>query len=124
MYIVAKLVDLIPSFEWLSFPEVVGNFAEAMSSQLSLANEGKQLDRFNSNFSNYKHVVFPKPQWPWVSDRVLVETFEEGVPMNHFLRQTTGIYHSRLAKTTITSFLKMVLQDNFIVPSQTPFSSF
>lgn len=44
--------------------------------QVDLAREARHLWQFNYNFRHSRHVTFPYPVYPLVSDEVLVETFE------------------------------------------------
>lgn len=49
--------------------------------------QADNLERFTMNFRDIPQVRFPRPVRPLVSSHVLVETFEEGVPVSYFLSE-------------------------------------
>ncbi|KAK4340567.1 hypothetical protein RND71_039068 [Anisodus tanguticus] len=114
--IVAKLSGFIPSLKWLRLDESVQQFAVFMMSQVDLAREAAHLSRFIYNFRRWKDVSFPKPVYPLVHPAVLVETFEEGESVAHYVDELQG--HERLksalAHIGTHALLKMLLVDNFM----------
>lgn len=114
--IVAKLSGFIPSLKWLRLDESVQQFAVFMMSQVDLAREAAHLSRFIYNFRRWKNVSFPKPVYPLVHPAVLVETFEEGESVAHYVDELQG--HERLksalAHIGTHALLKMLLVDNFM----------
>eukprot|EP00742_Colponemidia_sp_Colp-10_P006327 GILJ01006781.1.p1 GENE.GILJ01006781.1~~GILJ01006781.1.p1 ORF type:complete len:463 (-),score=61.36 GILJ01006781.1:36-1424(-) len=109
----ARLLGAIPSFEWLSIEEAVVEFGRTVQSQLNLAVEGYNLVTFGENFKSISTVKFPVPVLNLLQPTVLVESFEEGVPIGRFL----NISHPKngsLAKICMEAFLKMLFLDNFI----------
>ncbi|XP_055827155.1 uncharacterized protein LOC129895459 [Solanum dulcamara] len=114
--IVAKLSGFIPSLKWLRLNESVQQFAVFMMSQVDLAREAAHLSRFIYNFRRWKNVSFPKPVYPLVHPAVLVETFEEGESVAHYVDELQG--HERLksalAHIGTHALLKMLLVDNFM----------
>ena len=61
-----------------------------ISPQIDLRHEAKCLEKFYDNFEHIPCVRFPRPVRPFVKRNVLVETFEEGVPISSFLEGSTG----------------------------------
>lgn len=114
--VVAKLSGFIPSLKWLRLDESVQQFAVFMMSQVDLAREAAHLSRFIYNFRRWKNVSFPKPVYPLVHPAVLVETFEEGESVAHYVDELQG--HERLksalAHIGTHALLKMLLVDNFM----------
>ncbi|XP_009603723.1 uncharacterized protein [Nicotiana tomentosiformis] len=114
--VVAKLSGFIPSLKWLRLDESVQQFAVFMMSQVDLAREAAHLSRFIYNFRRWKDVSFPKPVYPLVHPAVLVETFEEGESVAHYVDELVG--HERLksalAHIGTHALLKMLLVDNFM----------
>ena len=49
------------------------------SLQVDLRLEAHNLWRFNQNFSRDRLVSLPMPLYPWVSQDILVQSFEEGM---------------------------------------------
>ncbi|XWS18285.1 hypothetical protein CRYUN_Cryun32bG0030700 [Craigia yunnanensis] len=114
--LVAKLSTFIPTLNWLRLDESVQQFAVFMMSQVDLAREAAHLNRFIYNFRRWKDVSFPKPVYPLVHPTVLVETYEQGESVSHYIDGLEG--HDRI-KTAIAhigthALLKMLLVDNFI----------
>ncbi|XP_059623559.1 uncharacterized protein LOC132266643 [Cornus florida] len=114
--IAAKISMVIPTLKWLRLDESVQQFAVFMMSQVDLAREAAHLSRFIYNFRRWKDVSFPKPVYPLVHPAVLVETFEQGESVSHYVDELEG--HDRvksaLAHIGTHALLKMLLVDNFI----------
>ncbi|KAI7999529.1 putative serine/threonine-protein kinase abkC [Camellia lanceoleosa] len=114
--IVAKCSKFIPTLNWLRLDESVQQFAVFMMSQVDLAREAAHLSRFIYNFRRWKDVSFPKPVYPLVHPAVLVETFEQGESVAHYVDELEGHAQikSILAHIGTHALLKMLLVDNFI----------
>lgn len=80
---------------------------------MDLTIEAKNLLQFIQNFAGISNVHFPRPIEPYVSPAILVESFEEGVPITAYTTTPSPI-NSRLARMGFTAFLKMLLVDNFV----------
>ncbi|XP_041024430.1 probable serine/threonine-protein kinase abkC [Juglans microcarpa x Juglans regia] len=113
---VAKISNFIPTLKWLRLDESVQQFAVFMMSQVDLAREAAHLSRFIYNFRRWKNVSFPKPVYPLVHPAVLVESYEQGESVSHYVDDLEG--HDRiksaLAHIGTHALLKMLLVDNFI----------
>ncbi|KAK3188138.1 hypothetical protein Dsin_027699 [Dipteronia sinensis] len=112
----AKISNFIPTLKWFRLDESVQQFAVFMMSQVDLAREAAHLSRFIYNFRSWKDVSFPKPVYPLVHPAVLVETYEQGESVSHYVDDLEG--HNRI-KTALAhigthALLKMLLVDNFI----------
>ncbi|KAK4751987.1 hypothetical protein SAY87_020785 [Trapa incisa] len=114
--LVAKISKFIPTLKWLRLDESVQQFAVFMMSQVDLAREAAHLSRFIYNFRRWRDVSFPKPVYPLVHPAVLVETYEQGECVSHYVDELEG--HARLksalAHIGTHALLKMLLVDNFI----------
>ncbi|XP_068322804.1 uncharacterized protein [Pyrus communis] len=114
--LVAKISTFIPALKWWRLDESVQQFAVFMMSQVDLAREAAHLSRFIYNFRRWKDVSFPKPVYPLVHPAVLVETYEQGECVSHYVDDLEG--HDRiksaLAHIGTHALLKMLLVDNFI----------
>ncbi|ROT79188.1 putative uncharacterized aarF domain-containing protein kinase 2-like, partial [Penaeus vannamei] len=96
----------------------VQEFAEVMSYQIDLKLEAENLELFAENFADNPYVRFPRILRPYVTRKVLVETFEEGEQMIDFIG-TTGEdkpaeLKKRLAEIGVDALLKMVFVDNLV----------
>ncbi|KAK9267905.1 hypothetical protein L1049_010342 [Liquidambar formosana] len=113
---VARISNFIPTLKWLRLDESVQQFAVFMMSQVDLAREAAHLSRFIYNFRRWKDVSFPKPVYPLVHPAVLVETYEQGESVSHFVDELEGNNRIKTALAHIGThaLLKMLLVDNFI----------
>ncbi|KAK4741038.1 hypothetical protein SAY87_024626 [Trapa incisa] len=113
---VAKISTFIPTLKWLRLDESVQQFGVFMMSQVDLAREAAHLSRFIYNFRSWRDVSFPKPVYPLVHPAVLVETYEQGENVSHYVDELEGHMplKSALAHIGTHALLKMLLVDNFI----------
>ncbi|XP_020534540.1 probable serine/threonine-protein kinase abkC isoform X2 [Jatropha curcas] len=113
---VAKISKLIPTLKWSRLEESIQQFAVFMISQVDLAREAAHLSRFIYNFRKWKDVSFPRPLYPLVHPAVLVETYEQGKSVLHYVDELDGDkrIRSALAHIGTQALLKMLLIDNFI----------
>ncbi|XP_027346008.1 ABC1 family protein YPL109C, mitochondrial-like isoform X1 [Abrus precatorius] len=114
--LVAKSSKFIHALNWLRLDESVQQFAVFMMSQVDLAREAAHLSRFIYNFRRWRDVSFPKPVYPLVHPAVLVETYENGECVSHYVDELHGHegIKSALAHIGTNALLKMLLVDNFI----------
>uniref|UniRef100_A0A5B7ABP1 Putative serine/threonine-protein kinase abkC isoform X1 n=1 Tax=Davidia involucrata TaxID=16924 RepID=A0A5B7ABP1_DAVIN len=114
--LVAKVSKFIPTMKWLRLDESIQQFAVFMMSQVDLAREAANLSRFIYNFRRWKDVSFPKPLYPLVHPAVLVETYEHGESILHYVDELEGheCIKNALAHIGTHALLKMLLVDNFI----------
>ncbi|KAG6778661.1 hypothetical protein POTOM_015001 [Populus tomentosa] len=114
--LVAKISTFIPTLNWLRLDESLQQFGVFMMSQVDLAREAAQLSRFIYNFRRWKDVSFPKPVYPLVHPAVLVESYEQGESVSHYVDDLEGQNRikSALAHIGTHALLKMLLVDNFI----------
>ncbi|KAL0328518.1 UNVERIFIED_CONTAM: putative serine/threonine-protein kinase abkC [Sesamum calycinum] len=112
----AKISKFVPTLKWLRLDESIQQFAVFMMSQVDLAREAANLSRFIYNFRHWKDVSFPKPLYPLVHPAVLVETYEHGESILHYVDKLEGHEHIKtgLAHIGTHTLLKMLLVDNFI----------
>lgn len=109
--LVAKISMFLPNMKWLRLDESLRQFAVFMMSQVDLSREAAHLSRFIYNFRRWKDVSFPKPLYPLVHPSVLVETYEHGESVLHYVDELEG--HEQI-KTTLAhigthALLKMLL---------------
>ncbi|KMT13173.1 hypothetical protein BVRB_4g085790 [Beta vulgaris subsp. vulgaris] len=112
----ARISNFIPALKWLRLDESVKQFSVFMMSQVDLAREAAHLNRFIYNFRRWRNVSFPKPVYPLVHPTVLVESFEQGESVAHFVDELEGRNRIKAALADIGThaLLKMMLVDNFI----------
>ncbi|XP_074051371.1 putative aarF domain-containing protein kinase 2 [Macrotis lagotis] len=111
----SRILGLIPGIKWLSLPEVVEEFEKLMVQQIDLRYEARNLECFQHNFLDVNFVKFPTPLQPFVTRDVLVETFEESVPVSCYQKSEIPVkLKGKIAKLGIDMLLKMVFVDNFV----------
>ncbi|KAM7498772.1 hypothetical protein LguiA_023186 [Lonicera macranthoides] len=112
----AKVSKFMPTLKWLRLDESIQQFAVFMMSQVDLAREAANLSRFIYNFRRWRDVSFPRPLYPLVHPAVLVETYEHGDSILHYVDELEGHepIKSGLAHIGTHALLKMLLVDNFI----------
>ena len=77
-----------------------------MNQQLDLRNEADNLLVFENNFSQKKiPVTFPRPLRIWSTKDVLIEEFQNALPMESLLMNGCGPYGEQLACIGLDAFL-------------------
>ncbi|KAI9827846.1 MAG: hypothetical protein M1832_004335 [Thelocarpon impressellum] len=110
----AAAINAIPTMEWLSLPDEVGQFGEMMRLQLDLRIESANLMRFRKNFRDRTTAWFPYPYADYTTREVLVEEFAQGIPLAAFLEDGGGVFQQEIADEGLDAFLHMLLIDNFV----------
>lgn len=91
---------------WISLPEEVDVFGAMMNQQLDLRIEADNLLTFESNFAPRNvPVTFPRPLKVWSTKDLLVEEFENALPLEIFLRNGGGPYDDQMATVGLDAFL-------------------
>lgn len=102
----ARCLSFIPSVEWLSLSDEISVFGTMMNEQLDLRIEARNLREFERNFEGRRSAVgFPRPLEEFSNSDVLVEEFQEAVPLKAFLRNGSGSFDHRLANLGLDAFL-------------------
>lgn len=102
----ANVINAFPGMEWLSFPDEVRVFGEMMNQQLDLSVEAHNLERFERNFQYRRGAVsFPRPVMDFTTKDILVEEYENALPLKHFLSNGGGPYDEQLATMGLDAFL-------------------
>uniref|UniRef100_G3TNZ9 AarF domain containing kinase 2 n=1 Tax=Loxodonta africana TaxID=9785 RepID=G3TNZ9_LOXAF len=109
--------------KWGDMPSIGSELESLRPLQIDLRYEARNLEHFQRNFQNVSAVRFPTPLRPFVSRDVLVETYEESVPVARYQQAGVPLELKReIARLGIRTLLKMpVFQDSFgQVPLHTP----
>ncbi|EJF66849.1 ABC1-domain-containing protein [Dichomitus squalens LYAD-421 SS1] len=111
----ANVITLIPGMQWISLPEEAEVFGGMMHEQLDLRIEAENLAKFEKNFEGRKlPVSFPRPLQLWSTKDLLVEEYENALPLEWFLANGGGPFNDTLAEVGLDAFLNMLLLDNFV----------
>lgn len=107
----ANVITIFPGMQWLSLPEEVAVFGQMMQDQLDLRIEAENLAKFEKNFESRKlPVTFPRPLKVWSTKVLLVEEFENALPLEAFLKNGGGPYNDTLAEVGLDAFLVGLLR--------------
>ncbi|KAJ7705983.1 hypothetical protein B0H17DRAFT_1035137 [Mycena rosella] len=111
----AHFITMFPGMQWLSLPEEVDVFGKMMFQQLDLRHEAENLLGFETNFASRKvPVTFPRPLVSWSTTDLLVEEYENALPLEAFLKNGGGPFEDQVATVGLDAFLNMLLLDNFV----------
>ncbi|KAI9300044.1 hypothetical protein BJ944DRAFT_257988 [Cunninghamella echinulata] len=119
----ATLLSFIPTMHWLSLPDEVTTFGNMMNDQLDLRIEGSHLEKFNQLFAQERDIQFPKPFIYFTTKDMLMEEYENGIPLNIFLNQAmlakkngnpSGVFDHKIANIGLNAFLYMLIVYNFV----------
>ncbi|GAV09323.1 hypothetical protein RvY_18886 [Ramazzottius varieornatus] len=106
---------LFKDLKWLRIRDSVIEFGSLMNRQLDLRVEAQNLLHFHRNFAHFPSVRFPLPHFPFVSQGVLLESWEEGIPIGDFVdKQVPPMVRKELASIGVEVLLKMTFIDNFV----------
>lgn len=72
MLAAAQMLSHLPALRDLRLEDTLRQFAAPLREQVDLAQEARNLVRFNHNFRRTRHVTFPMPLYPLVSQDVLL----------------------------------------------------
>jgi len=123
MLAVAALASKLPALAGLE--DTVRPFGAPLRDQLDLSMEAVNLRRFRRNFARCASVSFPVPHL--ATPDVLIESFEEGVPISEYVwaeerdgkggAATTAApspLRAALAAIGLGAYLQMLVRDNFV----------
>ncbi|KAK9369988.1 ABC1 family-domain-containing protein [Lipomyces kononenkoae] len=117
----ARVLNWIPTLEWLSLPDEVEKFGEMMRQQLDLRIESMNLAIFRQNFTHRDGIHFPVSYSALLpnmnSRRVLIEEYVPAIPMAKLLQlppEGRVQVEQEIADMGLNAFLNMLLIDNFV----------
>lgn len=132
---VAHVIEqLVPGARYLNLTGCVDEFGTCLMGQVDLSMEARNLAMFNLKFAGYPSVKFARPLYPYVASDLLIETFEDGIPIASFIpggqhedgrllswaqahaEPEEGMHDCRrqIASTGLHVMLKMIFEDNFV----------
>jgi aarF domain-containing kinase len=102
----AHFISVFPGMQWLSLPDEVEVFGQMMSRQLDLRIEADNLLTFERNFAPRRApVTFPRPLKAWSTKDLLIEEFENALPLELFMKYGGGPYDDQVATMGLDAFL-------------------
>lgn len=116
LHTIAKTAQIaLPSLKWINLPGELDIFSTIMHSQCDMRIEYQNLQQFCKNFNRPNgKIAFPIPIY--ANQNVLVESLENGTPLQHFIEDPTvsGRQKDQNARIIFKALMKMILKDNFI----------
>ncbi|GAA5234057.1 AarF/ABC1/UbiB kinase family protein [Verticiella sediminum] len=110
----AALIENQESLRTYRPQDIVRYLASAMADELDFTREGQACERMRAALAGMPGVVVPRVFWEWTSERVLVQSFIEGVePTDHAGLAAQRLDGPLLADRGARAFLKTVLHDGF-----------
>jgi aarF domain-containing kinase len=109
--------DIFSNLKWINLEGGIDEFDDMLKLQLDCRVEAANLERFNQNFADSEHVVFPKVIEGYEPTKdVLIETFCEGIPVIKFAKQHRHNQEllSEMCYVAIETVCKMIFLDNFM----------
>lgn len=113
-----------PNARYLAVSQAVEHFESFIRPQADLRIEAANLDKFNRNFASESLAVhFPQVQRPYVTESVLVESYEYATTLQQVLGKASKTgeraernpeLQEKVGKLCLDAFLKMLFKDNFI----------
>lgn len=92
--------------------QLVREFARGIRRELDFTIEGRYIRRFHENFSAFPGVKIPKVYWEFVTPRLLVLEYVDGVKIDQYEQlEAWGIDREALARRGAEAFLKQVMLD-------------
>ncbi len=94
--------------------EIVKEFAATIRKELDFVNEGRNIDKFRTNFKEIETVRIPKVYWNLSADKILTMEFIDGVKIS----DTVKLKNSKFDKKIIAArgadmILKQIFEDGF-----------
>lgn len=104
----------LPFLAGLRLDESIRQFGTPLHEQLDFQLEARNLDRFQRNFRLWNSVGFPRPLYPFVSQSVLIESFEDGDLISNLVHNPDYQTSIEVSHTGVDVYLKMLMRDNFL----------
>lgn len=105
------------NFKWWNLEGALEEFSHLLKVQLDFRKEAENLERFNANFKNDPHVVFPKSVKGFnPHPDVLVETYLEGMSISKFIQehgQNKALLH-KMCQIGVETVCQMIFYHNFV----------
>ena len=114
MRFVAWTVSGIPSLASLDAPGAIDEFGKFIHSQTNMLTEAENISKFSNKFQNRKHIKFPTIFLSKCRPDILVESFEEGIPLGDIIKNGSIKLKKKTCDLGISAFLKMLFVDNFV----------
>jgi ubiquinone biosynthesis protein len=103
-----------PLRELYDLPEIAEDFATTLWAELDYRREGRNADRFRTNFADESYLYIPRIYWDYTTRRVLVLERLDGIKIDDVdALDSEGYDRHRVALHAIHMIAKEILEDGF-----------
>jgi ubiquinone biosynthesis protein len=115
LYDLARLAqERTPLGQYYNLLELTEEFAISLRAELDYRREGRNADRFRTNFKDEAHLYVPEVHWEYTTRRVLVLERIEGIKIDNIeALDAAGYDRHQLALHSARFIIKEVLEDGF-----------
>ncbi|MGG5254442.1 ABC1 kinase family protein [Neobacillus sp. SM06] len=100
--------------EIVNFTDLVQEFGAALMKELDYVQEGKNIERFDSNFHGNQKLCIPKVYWDLTTKRIITMEEVKGYSVDELVSiKETTIDVKKLARNCAEILLKMIFEDGF-----------
>ncbi len=112
--LVSRMVKYLPETEFFNPTGIVEEFSRTIRKELDFKEEAKNASRFRRNFEKHPHIFIPRIYPDLISERLLVMERIEGVRIDDTEGiARLGLDRAELARTGVSAYFKMFLEDGF-----------
>lgn len=105
---------LLPKKRSIELRAIYQEFFTLLFQEINYTNEGKNADRFRTNFKESKLVVAPEIHWKYTTDKVLTMSYLPGIKIDDRAKlEACGFNPKQINQLGICCYLKQLLVDGF-----------
>lgn len=113
-HLVRWLNRLLKNIRKFNLEAIYREFFELLYLEIDYIHEGKNADRFRTNFQNYQRVAVPKVYWQYTTSTILTLEYLPGIKIDDRLTlEANRIDTKEVIQLGITCYLKQLLEDGF-----------
>ena len=112
--LVRWLNRFIKNLRKFNLEAIYREFFELLYLEIDYIHEGKNADRFRSNFQGYQRVAVPQVYWQYTTSKILTLEYLPGIKIDDRLAlEANRIDTQEVIQLGITCYLKQLLEDGF-----------
>lgn len=113
-HLVRWINRLVKDARKFNLEAIYREFFELLYLEIDYIHEGKNADRFRSNFQNYQRVAVPQVYWQYTTDKILTLEYLPGIKIDdRSALEAQKIDTKEVIQLGITCYLKQLLEDGF-----------
>ncbi|MGK7926356.1 MAG: ABC1 kinase family protein, partial [Spirulina sp.] len=112
--LIRLLERCFPKIKKYNLEHLYHEFFGLLYREIDYIHEGKNAERFQSNFRDYPNVIVPRVYWRYTSQRVLTLEYLPGIKIDDRVSiESCNLNPDRLIQMGILCYLKQLLEDGF-----------